>query len=294
MKTIIKFAIVFFFIMASSAQAHMFWVNSFESFAHLPGHTTVSLGWGHTLPIDDITNAVNARTTVEQFSLTMPDGKVIALRLPDTALAQPVVETADVSVFNADIACQKIALNKDSQKGNYLFAANTKPTSYTQYIDNKNRTRIALKPKDEIKDYKKVLFSVRYQAFAKSYLTLDKWVAPVPVGYGLEITPLTDLSRLKVGDMVEVDVRFYGKPLSYSPKSIEYITAFSPSFGLGKGFELFSYISQGKAQFEVQRAGQWVINVFHNEPVTEDGPLRELYGKVNTVNYGATLTFTVK
>ncbi|PIE64860.1 MAG: hypothetical protein CSA26_05885 [Desulfobacterales bacterium] len=58
---------------------------------------------------------------------------------------------------------------------------------------------------------KKVLFSVRYQAFAKSYLTLEKWVKPVPVGYGLEITPLTDLSTLKVGDMVEVDVRFHGK-----------------------------------------------------------------------------------
>ncbi len=204
------------------------------------------------------------------------------------------METEDVSIFNANIACQKIALHENSKKGNYLLAANTNPTYYTQYIDSNDRTRIALKPKDEVTDCKKVLFSVRYQAFAKSYLTLGKWVKPAPVGYGLEITPLTDLSTLKVGDMVEVDVQFHGKPLSYSPSGIEYITAFSPSFGLGKGFELFSYIAHGKAQFEVQGPGQWVINVFHNEPVTKDGPLKELYGKVNTVNYGATLTFTVK
>ncbi len=67
-----------------------------------------------------------------QFPLTTPNGKVIALRTPETALAQPVVETKDVSVFNADIACQKIALNKNSQKGNYLLAANIKPGFYTQ------------------------------------------------------------------------------------------------------------------------------------------------------------------
>ncbi len=91
-------------------------------------------------------------------------------------------------------------------------------------------------PKDEVTDCKKVLASVRYQAFGKSYLALGKGVNPTPVGHGLEITPLTDLSPLKGGDMVEVDVRFHGKPLSYGASGVEYIAAFSPSFGLGKGF----------------------------------------------------------
>ncbi len=87
-----------------------------------------------------------------------------------------------------------------------------------------------------LKDAPIVLLDEATASLDADYLTLGKWVNPMPVGHGLEITPLTDLSTLKVGDMVQVDVRLHGKPLSYSPKSIEYITAFSPSFGLGKGF----------------------------------------------------------
>ncbi len=47
----LKSGAAFFFILASNAHAHMFWVNSFESFNHLPRHTTVSLGWGIPCPL---------------------------------------------------------------------------------------------------------------------------------------------------------------------------------------------------------------------------------------------------
>lgn len=291
---IVSQAIIALLLLVAPAHAHMLWVNAFESFAHKPGHTTVSIGWGHSLPIDDITNSVNARTVVKDFSLTDPAGKVLSLYIPASKVTKPFAKTADVGIFDADTACQKIAFNKNTTPGTYLAAAKTEIKSYTRYIDSKGRTRLALKPQNEVKDIEKVLFSVQYQAFAKSYFSVEKWISPKPIGHGLEITPLTDLSKVKVGDLVEVDVRFLGKPLSYGPTGIEYVTAFSPSFGQGKGFELFSYISEGKAQFEVQSVGQWVVNVFHNEPVTKDGPLKDLYGKVTSVNYGATLTFTAK
>jgi len=293
MKILLK-TVIALLLLAAPAHAHMLWVNSFESFVHQPGHATVSIGWGHSLPIDDVTNSGNARTVVKEFSLTDPTGKVVPLHTPAAKVAKPFVETPDVGVFDADTACQKIAFNKNTTPGTYLVAAMTEKKSYTRYIDTQGRTRLALKPQDEVKNIEKVLFSVQYQAFAKSYFSVGKWVSPKPVGHRLEIIPLTDLSKVKVGDLVEVEVRFLGKPLSYGPTGIEYVTAFSPSFGQGKGFELFSYISEGKAQFEVQNVGQWVVNVFHNEPVTNDGPLKDLYGKVTSVNYGATLTFTAK
>jgi len=281
-------------LMTSPVSAHMLWINSFESFAHPPGHTTVSLGWGHALPIDDITNSVGARVHVENFSLIKPDGKEIALKKPGTELARPFISNDDIDLFAADIACQKIALKKGTQRGVYLIAANSKKGFGTKYIDTKGRTRLALKPKNEIDDIQKIIFSVQYQAFAKSYLTVGQWSMPKPLGHGLEITPLTDLAKVRVGDLVEFDVRFHGKPLSKGPNGIEYITAFSSSFGLSDKFALFSYISKGKAQFRIQSAGQWLVNVFHNEPVTEDGPLKEFWGKATSVNYGATLTFNVK
>ena len=136
--------------------------------------------------------------------------------------------------------------------------------------------------------------SVKYQAFAKSYLTLGKWSEQKASNKGLEIIPKTDLSNVKVGDLVEFEVLFYGKPLSVSAKSMEYITARSNAFGQNDGFSLMSYLQEGKAQFRVQTAGQWIVSCNHKDVVTKDGALKDLQGKVNAVFNGASLTFNVK
>ena len=279
---------------SSSAQAHSVWINSFESHAHKPPHTMVSLGWGHALPMDDILTSPNGRIAIERFELLDPALKKTDLIKPEFKLSKPDLSTDNFDLFAADLAAQKVALKKDSAQGVYQFSAVSKPTFYTQYIDKKGKTRLQLKPKNEVKDIKKVLMAVKYQAFAKSYLTVGKWTNPKPLGHGLEIIPRTDLSNLHVGDLVEVDVLFYGRPLSATAKSIEYITAHSSSFGQSDGFQLLSYIMEGKAQFRVQSAGQWMIGVNHKDDVTEDGPLKELYGKADQVYHGASLTFNVK
>lgn len=281
-------------VISTTAQAHSLWVNAFESFSHAPGHVTVALGWGHALPIDDVTNSANARVTLEAFSLVSPDGDRTRLRMPESRIAEPFASIPGFDIFDADIACRKLALKKDTPEGVYLIEAASQKRFYTRYIDKKGRKRLALKPKDEVRDVEKILFSVQYQAFAKSYLCVGEWENPQPAGHGLEITPLTDLSEVRAGDMVEFDVRFNGKPLSYSPTGIEYITAYGTGFGLQDGFALFSYVSKGKATFRVQAPGQWLVNIFHNEAVTPDGPLSGLHDKATSANYGATLTFTAK
>ena len=279
---------------SSSVQAHSVWINSFESFAHTPPHTMVSLGWGHALPMDDILTSVNGRIEIERFELFDPALKKTDLEKPEFKISEPEISTADFDLFSADLATQKVALKKNSARGVYQFSAVSKPAFYTQYIDKKGKTRLQLKPKNEVKGIKKILMCVKYQAFAKSYLTVGAWSNPKPLGHGLEIIPRTDLSNLHVGDLVEVDVLFYGQPLSASSQSIEYITAHSSSFGQSDGFKLFSYIVEGKAQFRIQSAGQWMIGIYHKEDVTKDGKLKDLYGKAEQVYHGATLTFNVK
>ena len=280
--------------MVSLAQAHSVWINSFESHAHTPPHTMVSLGWGHTLPMDDILTSPNGRVAIERFELFDPDLKKTDLLKPQFKLSKPDLVTSNFDLFAADLGAQKVALKKDSAKGVYQFSAVSKPTFYTQYIDKKGKTRLKLKPKNEVKEIKKVLMCVKYQAFAKSYLTVGVWSNPKPLGHGLEIITRTDLSNLHVGDLVEVDVLFYGKPLNATAKSVEYITAHSSSFGQSDGFRLMSFIINGKAQFRVQSGGQWMIGVNHKDDVAKDGPLKNLYGKTNQVYHGATLTFNVK
>jgi len=279
---------------SSSVQAHSVWINSFESHAHQPPHTMVSLGWGHALPMDDILTSPNGRIAIERFELLDPALKKTDLIKPEFKLSEPDLSTDNFDLFAADLAVQKVALKKDSAKGVYQFSAVSKPTFYTQYIDKKGKTRLQLKPKNEVKDIKKVLMAVKYQAFAKSYLTVGAWSNPKPLGHGLEIIPRTDLSDLHVGDLIEVDVLFCGKPLNATAKSIEYITAHSNSFGQSDGFKLYCHIAEGKAQFRVQSAGQWMISVNHKDDVTEDGPLKDLYGKADQVYHGASLTFNVK
>ncbi|WP_419657228.1 Nickel transport complex protein, NikM subunit [Desulfosarcina variabilis str. Montpellier] len=294
MKRIPTVLIIALLFTASMAHAHSVWINAFESHAHGGHNAMVSLGWGHALPMDDILTSPNGRIAIEQFDLLDPALKKTKLLKPDFKVAKPELSNGDFDLFAADLGAQKIAMKKDGSQGVYQLSAVSQPTFYTQYIDKSGKTRMQLKAKSELKDIKKVLMAVKYQAFAKSCLTVGKWTDPKPLGHGMEIIPRTDLSDLHVGDLVEVDVLFYGKPLTATAKSIEYITAHSSSFGQSDGFCLMSYIMDGKAQFRVQSSGQWMIGASHKDDVTEDGPLKDLYGKAEQVYHSASLTFTVK
>ncbi len=294
MKKQILIAITFFLLNVATVQAHSLWINAFTSDAHTPPHAMVTLGWGHALPIDDMLNSPNGQIVIEKFDFLDPTMNKTALLLPDSSPGKPVQRSKNFDIFKAELATQKVAFKKESIKGVYQICAASKPTFYTQYIDTAGKPRMQLKPKDALNDIQKVLMAVKYQAFAKSYVTLGEWKNPEPLGHGLEIIPKTDLSNLHTGDLIEVEVLFYGKPLSANAKSLEYITAHSDSFGQSDHFALFSYIMEGKAQFRVQSSGQWIINVNHKDDVTPDGALKDLQGKTEQVYHSASLTFTVK
>ncbi len=294
MKKTLLFLVLTICLMATSAMAHSLWINNFESQVHQPPHAMVSLGWGHTLPVDDIMTSPNGRVEVQNFDLYDPALAKTALHRPPFKMSTPDQVTANFDLFNADLATQKIALKKESKPGVYQLSAVSKPAFYVQFIDKKGNKRLKMKPMDQVKNIDKVLMAVKYQAFAKSYLTVGEWQQPKPLGHGLEIIPQTDLSNLHVGDLVEVEVLFYGEPLNTSAKSMEQISAVSSSFGQSDGFFIGSYIKKGKAQFRVQSSGQWMINVVHKDDVTPDGSLKDLVGKAQQVYHGASLTFNVK
>lgn len=281
-------------LIATSAHAHYFWINSFESSSHNGRDLMVSMGWGHGMPMGDMFNSVNGRISVRDFDLISPSGDKSALSKPPFKPVDPDKTTDDAEIFSVDMGVNKIVLKKGAQEGAYQVAAASEPTYYTQYKDKKGNMRLKMKAMDEIDGIAKVLLAIKYQAFAKSYITNGKWEKPKALGHGLEIVPRTDLSDVKVGDLVEVDVFFYGKPLSNSPQSREFITAFSSNLGQADGFSLHSRLKKGKAQFRALAAGQWMINVMHVDKVTEDGDLKDMVGKARQVAHAATLTFNVK
>lgn len=276
-------------VTVSSLSAHSLWVNSFSSFEHKPGHTLVGIGWGHSLPIgDNLTNKI----TIKEFNLVDINLNKVALKIPNNKNQEVVSKNDNLKIVKADTAMQKVIFNKDTKKGTYQIELVTKPTYFTKYIDTNGKKRLKLKPKDELDNIKKVLFSMRHQAFAKSYFTIDKWTEPKSLGHGLEMIVKSDLSKIKIGDTVNIEVLFNGKLLSATPAKDEFLIATSKS--RGDNNPLFSYIGKGKAKIKITHSGQWIFTVKHREATSKDGKLKKFYSKSDVVSNVATITFDVK
>lgn len=275
----------------SPAAAHTLWINLYESFSHPPGHAIASIGWGHALPMDDLVNMLK----LESYAMVGPDMKQTALPLPDTTAAKPVESKSGLKVVSGDVGVRKLSLTDQAAQGTYQVTAVSQDNFYTMYLDDKGKSRWALKSMDQVTGAKKILAGMKYKAVAKSYFTVKKWSEPKPLGHELEIVPLTDLSNLHVGDRVDFQITFMGKPLDTMPaKSIEYITATSNTFGGPDGFALSAMIFKGKGGFRLPTAGQWLINVYTRQEVTPDNEMKHLAKKCTVAMYSSSVTINVK
>lgn len=278
-------------IFGVSAWAHSFWINLSEHTAHKPGHLLVNIGWGHQIPIDDMLNSENGGINLEKFQMIDEKGEISKLHFPQLTQPKPYIESEKFNLFSADFAFNKISLKKDMLK-NVTFEAVTKPAFATQYIDKNGKPRTKQKPLNEIDDASKVLFALKYQAFAKRYLNHSGQVKPL--GHALEIMPKGDISNLKVGDEVEFEVLFNGRKLSLTDKMNEFIRADNENLNQVGGTAYYSFLIDGTAKIRITHAGQWVISANYDENVTKDGALKELFGKTNKVFHMASLAFYVK
>lgn len=279
---------------SSQTAAHKLWVNLHESYTHSPGHVLTSLGWGHAVPLDDLLASSIGTFQLASYDLIDPSGNKTGLGLPEGKRQEAVDAQAGMKIQPGDLGIRKLSLGKETKPGTWQVAAVSKESFFTQYIDKKDRQRMTPKPMDQITNAKQILASVKYKTFAKSFTAVKEWTPPKPLGHELELMPLTNLADVQVGDLVRFDVSFMGKPLTFTADTIEYMTATSNSFGGPDKFSLYSRLVNGKAQFRMPAAGQWVVNVYVRQEVTPDGPLKELSGKCTTVFHSGTISFTVK
>lgn len=281
-------------IFSTQAIAHTLWINLYESFAHPPKHAIVSLGWGHTVPMDDLLITEAGPLQLAIFDLIDPDLNKTALPMPVLKMEDVIKTGSGMTAQCGDLGIRKLGLTDKTKPGTYQVAATLKETFFTKYLDKKGKQKMVTKPLDEVKGVEKVMFSVKFKSFAKAFLAVENWTEPKPLGFDLEIMPMTDLSNVHVGDMAYFDVSFMGKPFSCTNDNIEYMTATSNSFGGPDNFFLSAYIMNGKAQFRMPAAGQWMVNVFVRQEVTPESNLKELVGKCTTVYYTGTISFDVK
>ena len=293
-KTIFLLTVLVSIIFSSQAMAHTLWINLYESFAHPPGHAIVSLGWGHVVPMDDLLVSKSGSIQLATFDLIDPDFKRTALPMPVLKMGDVIKTSGGMTAQCGDMGIRKLGLTDKTKAGTYQVAVTSKDNFFTMYLDKKGKQKMVTKPLDEVKGVEKVLFSVKYKSFAKAFTAVKKWTDPKPLGFDLELMPLTDLSNVHVGNMVHFDVSFMGKPLSVKGDRIESMTATSNTFGGPDNFSLYAYLMDGKAQFRMPSAGQWVVNVYVRQEVTPDNELKHLAGKCTTVWYAGTISFNVK
>ncbi|MBW1612854.1 MAG: DUF4198 domain-containing protein [Deltaproteobacteria bacterium] len=278
----------------SPAMAHTLWINLYESYAHPPGHAIVSLGWGHAVPMDDLLVSKAGSIQLATFDLIDPELNRTALPMPVLKMEDVIKTSSGMTAQCGDMGIRKLSLTDKTKPGTYQVVAASKESYFTMYLDKKGKRKMGMKPLDEVRGAHKVLFSVKYKSFAKAFFAVKNWTDPKPLGFDLELMPMTDLSNLHVGDVVPFQITFMGKPFSCGADTIEYITATSNSFGGPDGFFLSAYIMNGKAQFRMPAAGQWVVNVYVRQEVTPESDLKELVGKCTTVYYASTISFNVK
>jgi len=282
-------------LVGANAQAHALWVNSFESFAHPPGHAMVSLGFGHALPMDDFLATPDGQINLESFSFVDPNLKKTAMGAPRDLGEKPQALGNGLTLERGDLALYKVQLGEKTSPGVYQVEAKSKVGYFTKFIDDQGKERMKMAPMNEIGNAKQVLFGAKYQAFAKSFVIIGPWSEPKPLGHGLEIMPKSDLATIRAGELVDFYVTFEGKPVSSDGKGgMQYLTASSNTFGGPDGFSLASPLLEGKARFRVPTAGQWLVNVYVMQPVTKEGPLKDEFGKTQAVWYSGTLTFNAK
>jgi uncharacterized GH25 family protein len=286
---------VILLLSSTSVMAHTMWVNLFRSTAHEPGHALVSVGWGHALPLDDLLVTPHAELKLDRYELVGPDLVRTALPLPEIKVDKGTATPFGITVQKGEMGIRKLSLSSDTNPGTYQVTAVAEESYFTSYIDQDGKKKMATRPIDEIKDSKKILMSMKFGAYAKSFMAVNGWTPPKPLGYELEIIPKTDLTTVRVGDIVPFEITFMGKPIQrFEEDTIQYITATSNSFGGPDGFFLSSFITKGKGQFRMPAAGQWLVNVYFKQKVAGNDQLKDLADKCTVVYYAGSVSFMVK
>lgn len=279
-------------ITIAQASAHTLWINVYESFAHPPGHVIAAIGWGHTVPLDDLPDSIK----LASYELVAPDHSKIALPLPVVKKEKPIESESGLKVMSGDAGLRKFVASENSKAGTFQVALATADNFFSTYLDESGKKKWAPKAMDEITGAKKILAGMKYKSYAKAFFTMSgKWTEPKPLGFDLELIPMTDLSDVHAGDIVSFKVTLMGKPISSSPeKSLEYLTATSNTFGGPDGFYLASMLYNGMAKFRIPTAGQWVVNLYTSYDVDPNNAPPELAGKCTKVMYSGTISFNVK
>lgn len=269
--------------------ARKIWINASDSFIlhtgewdNPPKHFNVSLAAGHVVPMDDFIVSKDMPLPLETYEVIDPDMNKTSLPMPAPSSDKLIETTSGLTIESGDVAAKKIRISPETVSGTYQVAAKTKELIFDlPYLNGK-------------------VIKAKAKYFAKTFLTVNDWTQPEPLGHELELLPLSDLSNVQVDDWVSFEVKFLGKPFGCNMEGdLEYLLAKSNTYGgeAGgnlEGFFLGAYLLNGRARFRMPSAGQWMIVVFNIKDVGPGSVYKDFAGECNKIFYHSTVTFNVR
>ncbi len=255
---------MFFLAGFNAAFSHTLWLNAtdYSPKNYSPEYaakTIIYFGWGHRYPVADFLSVKKLRS----FNLITPEGEIKELQPGEGGFLATELTLPD--------------------KGAYIVTASLKPGFYTMYAKN-GKIHHKIGPKTGLDG---VILSLYFEQYAKALINaggIDSSFSK-PVGQTLEIVPMQNPAKLRVGDFLPVKVLFKGKP-----------ARFCQVYGTYAGFSTkddFAFATttdaKGMAKIRILHYGPWLVKTNVKLPAPES-----LKDKCNEMSYTATLTFEIK
>lgn len=258
--------IAFTTILSSSALAHSIYIQSSRYFVTEGKSSPLFFCYGHHIPVDD---GIRSKK-LKYIKIFEPTGDVKQLQIRDETCLHSYMVSYD-------------------HPGTYVLAAETNPGYYTVYIDKKGRERHTIKPKNAIMDkaqsIKKSLYSTQH---TKTYIVCKEPSQnfPYKIGQKLELVPTRDISTIKPGENLELEVYYNGK--KYEGKGTWDATYNGFSTESEDLFYQATEVTGGNIVMPVTRPGRWFVRYYFKTEAT--GEDKEKYTQMK---YTATLVFQV-
>lgn len=203
--------------------------------------------YGHHIPVDDAIR----RKKLHVVQVHAPNGTTSDVALRDEKSLHSYVITYD-------------------QPGTYVLTAETTPGYFTMWKDLKGRKRHLIGPMSALGDKAQEIFSsLRSSQWTKTYVVCEEPSAEFPafIGLPLELVPVKDVSKLKKGESLELQVYMDGKP--YTGKGFWDATYNGFSTCAEDMYVPRREVADGVIRLPVDVTGRWFVRFYTKTPAPQ-------------------------
>jgi uncharacterized GH25 family protein len=265
-QTGVCLALVSILLLPGMSLGHSLYIQSSRYKVSQGEETPLFFCYGHHFPVDD---------------------GVRANKLKSVQVHKPEGQVQDIEIRN-EICLHSYMIRYD-RPGTYTLTAETNPGYYTVYLDKKGRKRHTIKPKSAIVDRaREVTKSLYSKQSTKTYVVCEEPSRTFPrhIGLPLELVPRGDLTNLKAGETLELEVFFEGQPYAGQGTWDATLNGFSTQ--AEDNFYPKTKVSGDVIRIPIPHPGRWYVRYFIK--VDAQGDDLEQYTRMKRT---ATLVFQI-